>query len=127
MTETLIELIIISVLSVILILVSSVLVLDKMKYRKLLQTSVQLVLDKSAMSDEIDRLSFLANNSDELNDGFVKFLSESRDMAFEYISEVQSAIERLKNSMDLGNEDSISQSYQELISFLPAENHDVVD
>jgi hypothetical protein len=77
--------------------------------------------------EEIDRLSFLVNNSNDPNEGFVKFLSESRDMAFEYIPEVQSAIEQLKVSMDLGDEESINRSYLKLLDFLPTENQDMVN
>ena len=124
---SIVELISIATLSIIVILLFALLAAEKIKYKKLLHTSVQLVLDKAAMLEEIDRLSFIADNSDDLNDGFVKFLSESRDMAFEYISEVQSTIEQLKISMDLGDDESINKSYQELISFLPTENQDMVN
>lgn len=52
-------------------------------------------------------------------DGFVKFLSESRDSAFEYIEMVQLAIEQLNNAMEANDEEKINEAYSSLIAFLP--------
>jgi hypothetical protein len=118
----LVELIIVAILSSSVIVLSAVLLVQHIRHNKLIQASVQLVIDKAALSDEVDRLSFIINNFDDLNNGFVKFLSESRESAFQYISDVQSVIGQLKTAMSLNDEESISKSYKELISFLPEDN-----
>lgn len=123
---SLVEVIIISILSISLVISLAMLLSSGIKNKKNLESIAQLFIDRSAMSEEIDRLNFIVNNSSDINDGFVKFLSESRDLAFEYISEVQLAIESLKISMELNDEAMIGESYKKLISFLPSENQDVV-
>jgi hypothetical protein len=124
---SLVEIIIISILSISLTISLAMLVSSNIRNKKSLESIAQLFIDRSAMSDEIERLNFIVNNSSDINDGFVKFLSESRDLAFEYISEVQLAIESLKIAMELNDETMISESYKKLISFLPSENQDVVN
>ena len=87
----------------------------------------QLIIDRTAMSEEINRLSYIVDNSSDLNDGFVKFLSESREEAFSYISEVQQALEYIKIAMELKDDVMISDAYNKLISFLPSDSADVVE
>jgi hypothetical protein len=98
-----------------------------LRHRKIMETMTQLVLDRAAMSEEIDRLNYVVDNSSDLNEGFVKFLSESREEAFSYISEVQMAIESIKMAMELDDNTMINDAYNKLISFLPNENPDVVN
>ncbi len=124
---SLVEIIIISILSISLTVSLAMLLSFNIRNKKNLESIAQLFIDRSEMSEEIDRLNFIVNNSSDINDGFVKFLSESRDLAFEYISEVQLAIESLKIAMELNDENMISESYKKLISFLPSENQDVVN
>ena len=54
---------------------------------------IQSELDKALMSKEIQRL-MTENSTKELleSDGFMKFISDSRDWAFQYIEEVQNAL-----------------------------------
>ncbi len=87
----------------------------------------QALIDRSAMLEEIERLNFIVNNSSDLNDGFIGFLSQSREEAFAYISDVQLAIESLKMSMELEDSAMIDSSYNKLISFLPSDSADVVE
>lgn len=124
---SILDLLVVSSLSVLLVIATALMIVNKMKHSRSLATVAQLIIDRSAMSDEIDRLSFMIDNSSDLNDGFIKFLSESRDEAFEYISDVQEAILSIKNAMDINDEALISEAYTKLISFLPSENQDVVE
>lgn len=57
------------------------------------------------------------NVSIEQTDGFVKFISESRDWAFNYIEDVQTSIQQLKNSVESGYE--IEEELAKLFSLLP--------
>lgn len=98
-----------------------------LKFNKSVQVSTQLFVDRVALQEEIDRLSFINSNSTDIENGFVKFLSESREQAFAYIEEVQDAIVSIKVAMDLNDEALISEAYTKLISFLPSDSADVVD
>jgi biopolymer transport protein ExbB/TolQ len=93
---------------------------QKLQLIKVTTSIAQLVIDKSALQEELDRLSFISSNSTDIENGFVKFLSETRESAYEYIQQVQSTIESLRAAMLSGSDDDIAKHYQELVSFLPA-------
>ena len=52
-------------------------------------------------------------------DGFVRFLSESRDSAYSYIDGVQAGIVDLRNAMERSSDEDIRVAYENLLSFLP--------
>ena len=124
---SIVEIIIVSIVSVLVFVFASLAVASRMQYNRALQMIAQLLIDKAAMSQEIERLSFALDNAPELQDSFTKFLSESREQAFGYISEVQEAIQGLRIALELANETHINEAYTKLISFLPSENQDMVD
>jgi hypothetical protein len=85
--------------------------------RKLLNMVVQLGIDKTAL---MEKLSNERNNKDiEQTDGFVRFLSQSRDWAFEYIEDVQQAIQKFSDATGTKDEDEIATAYNKLLEFLP--------
>jgi hypothetical protein len=116
----------ISLLAVLLIVCFGYFLLYRLRYNKVLSSLVQLTIDKSAMSEEIDRLHFIQENSVDIENGFIKFLSESREQAFEYIEKVQAAMFELESAMQSGNENLIAEAYAKLIGFLPDEPGNVV-
>jgi len=61
--------------------------------RKLIGLYIQSEMDKHLLNQKLDELfkEFSARQLSE-TDGFVKFISQSRDWAFEYIEEVQKAL-----------------------------------
>jgi len=61
--------------------------------RKLVGFYIQSEMDKHLLSQKLDEL-FKELSARQLSetDGFVKFISQSRDWAFEYIEEVQKAL-----------------------------------
>jgi hypothetical protein len=124
---SILDLIIVSILGVMLMVSTAAAAAISLKHKRSLAIIAQLVIDKTTLLDELSKANFITDNSSDLNDGFIKFLSESRDMAFEYISDVQESIESLKRAMDLRDEAMITESYTKLISFLPSENQDVVN
>jgi len=100
-------------------------VVFKARVTKLYATVAQLVIDKQILSDEIKRLSFIANNSPSIENDFVKFLSESRSSAYEYIEDFQSALQELKTLIESeANDSQIDGCYQKLINLLPSEDSD---
>lgn len=98
----------------------------KLKLNKSIEISSQLWFDRTALQEELDKLSFINSNSNDIENGFIKFLSESREQAFSYIEDVQVAIVELNNAVQLGDEETIAKAYMTLTNFLPSENQDVV-
>lgn len=106
--------------------VGSLAVVLKLRNIKLLSQVAQLVIDKQAILEELDKSLFISNNSADIENGFIKFLSESRDSAFEYIENVQLAISNLRIAMQSGDENQISVAYNNLIELLPSDSTDAV-
>ena len=118
----LIEIVLIASLLAINIFVIATALVLKIKNTKLISSVGQLIVDKKIISDELDRMSFVINNSSTIENDFIKFLSDSRDGAYEYIEDVQSAIFDLYTSMSEDNEDKIDMAYKNLLNFLPTTN-----
>jgi hypothetical protein len=89
---------------------------------RLVDEIVQAAIDKMAMSDHMGKL-FDENELLKMqgSDGFVKFLSESRDWAFSYIEEVQQAVKVLSAAMVSESEQEITSAYANLLKYLPEE------
>lgn len=126
----------------ILLLVLIVLVIDDIRIRfsrtSMTAKYVQSEIDRSIMSDKMQELmSEKELNKLQESDGFVKFLSESRDWAFTYIEEVQEALDAFDkevapileyystygSSLDglhLDISRDISKAYEDLKKVLPA-------
>ena len=71
------------------------------------------------------------NKSLEQTEGFVKFISESREWAFVYIENVQEALEEyrqiadvvpISKDMTVEQAEKLSKAYDKIMSFLPEEN-----
>ena len=76
------------------ILVLAVFVFDSVRLRitnkKILTQLVQSELDRNAVEEKLNKV--ILEHSAEKTDGFLRFISDSRDKAFSYIEEVQEAI-----------------------------------
>jgi hypothetical protein len=104
-------------LSIILALSYSVIAFG-VKNKNLASELVQLKLDKIALLDKLEKeINARESRNLEQTDGFVKFLSESRDWAFKYIEDVQKAIGAVKVSASFGKVSE--ESLVELFNFLP--------
>ncbi len=63
-------------------------------FRELSELYMQALADKALMENKVKELyQEIENTKLESSDGFLKFLSDSRDWAFQYIEEVQNALE----------------------------------
>jgi hypothetical protein len=125
MSFDLIEVILASMVVALLFVVLILSVVSKAKTTKLYAAIAQLVVDKQILSDEVKRLSFMANNSPAIENDFIKFLSDSRDSAYDYIEEVQATLLELKDLVDSdGSELEVDMCYQKLINLLPSEDSD---
>ena len=86
----------------------------------------QAYLDKILLAEKLDQeLSTKDSTKIEQTEGFVKFLSESRDWAFKYIEDVQNAIVELsvyeKNIVIDKKAPEAKRAYDNLKKFLPNE------
>jgi len=101
------------------------------KNTKLANDLVQAIVDKAAIAGRLAKASVPEGKPIEQTDGFIKFLTESRDSAFDYIEKVQTDIVLIKQ--DLGpiveayrNADKqtsdmkqVISSYDKLVGLLP--------
>jgi len=68
-----------------------------MKNTEMLTTILQLNLDKIILKDRID---YDTGDKDNDSEGFIKFISESREQAYSYIEESQQAIKSFLSFID---------------------------
>jgi len=81
------------VLSLVIFALLYVVLISRHNIKKLLSHYVQSEMDKHAIMQKLNEVSEELNRIElEKSDGFVRFLSESRDWAFKYIEEVQTAL-----------------------------------
>ena len=72
----------------------------RLKNRKLAAELLQATLDQNILLTRLaEELKKKEEVSVEKTDGFLKFISESRDLAFEYIETMQEAIVKFKNNV----------------------------
>lgn len=91
-----------------------------LKRRNLIATVAQLTLDRELLIKKLEK-SIEKENQQELegSDGFVRFISESRDWAFSYIDSVQSAITDL--ALSRNDNIKLELAINKLIDLLPEE------
>ena len=127
MNSNVIDIVIIASLITLTMVFAVTSVVLKIKNTKMISVIAQLFIDKNVLSEEVERLSFIVNNGPSIENDFIKFLSDSRDSAYEYIEEVQNAIEGLYKAMESDKDSEIDKKYKELIKFLPSKNMDTVE
>lgn len=92
----------------------------KIKNRAIATQLFQALLDKSVVEDQLVQiLSDKTIRDIEKSDGFLKFISESRDAAFQYIESVQSALIEYGNAIASNDPSEIDRTRALLFSFLP--------
>jgi hypothetical protein len=91
------------------------------KNKKLRDQILQLSLDRAMLLENMDKISG-RNNPIEQTEGFLKFVSESRDWAFKYIEDVQAAIEAFNLAIDSKDDSQIEAALNNLKSFLPEDS-----
>jgi len=86
------------------------------KNAKLQETHLKVILEKFTIAKKLENV-LTENESKKLekDEGFVRFLSQSRESAFSYIEEVQEAI--TKYSIE-----QTPENYEKLIGFLPSKD-----
>lgn len=92
-------------------------IIYRQKYIKLIKVIAQLILDKEAVSQKLDEQILIS--SKEVNDGFIKFLSESREAAFSYIEDIQKSVYGYMKAIESNDPDKILTARMELFTYLP--------
>lgn len=101
------------------------------KNKELSSALIQLIIDNKILSDKIQQ--DVSNQTIENSDGFLKFVTESRDWAFSYIEEVQDQLNKFVNEVgptmeyydkygriaETPSMNKIFDAYTELIKLLP--------
>lgn len=83
----------------------------------------QLTIDKAIFMGELAKmLEKQDNKAIEETEGFLKFISESRDWAFTYIEDVQQALMTYDVALSTDDAKIINDAYKKLISFLPEDD-----
>jgi hypothetical protein len=119
-----IETIIISVLTTVILFLVGGNIYQHFRYRRISAKLLEVSMNQALISENIG----VINNGKYVHqdvadsDGFLKFLSDSREWAFGYIEEVQEAILKLSDAMQSGNEDKIHVAYIHLMTYLPTES-----
>jgi len=73
----------------------------RIAFQNLANEYLQKLSDNDLLFKEINRLNQQINNKElEQSDGFLKFISDSRDWAFEYIEQVQLALAEFDEAME---------------------------
>jgi hypothetical protein len=84
---------------------------------------IQANLDKDIMETKLkETVSAVANKNLEDKDGFIKFLSESREWAFSYIEEVQGSIKELDAAINSKDSVKLDAAHSKLIGQMPKED-----
>lgn len=122
-------------------LVTSILIVDNIRIRvrkkRVLEELLQQTIDKTALLGYLDKLT-AENDSKtiEQTEGFLKFVSDSRDWAFDYIEQVQEGLSGYIDKVDADMQymekygvlvehplqeslNRISEAYKELKKLMP--------
>ena len=117
----------------------------QIRNKRLVIKLAQEIVDKKIISDRLsEELSAQSSKNLEQSDGFLKFISQSRDWAFDYIEKVQAALLVFKNKVEpqilyaktygtVSGEsphtiiiDRISDAYDDLVKVMPEDSQDNV-
>lgn len=103
------------------------LVKSLVKNKKLSAEIALLNVERVAFASHIDQLETAKESgSVEGTQGFLRFISESRDWAFEYIENVQEAISEYDEALSTQDAAKINAAYKKMINMLPKENEDAI-
>lgn len=94
----------------------------RLRLSRALSELVQSKADSLVISGKLGEA--LAEKSLSDNEGFIKFLSTSRDWAYKYIEDVQAKIGNLESAMESGDNSKIDIAYKDLVSMMPKDGEE---
>lgn len=95
----------------------------RVKVRKFQALHAQAEINSLILEAQLD--NYVANRDAaniEQSEGFLKFVSDSRDWAFEYIEDVQQALIAYDIALSTDNATLMNEAYNKLMSFLPEDD-----
>jgi hypothetical protein len=123
---TIMDLVAIAAFAIYTLLLIGLVVLLSMSYnknRKLSNEASKLFVEKAALVARLENmLSAEDSQNVESTEGFLRFVSESRDWAFTYIEDVQQALLAYDIALGLDDAQVLNEAYKKLISYLPYED-----
>lgn len=97
-----------------------------LKNKKALAALIEVYVERNALEDMIKDQAIAEEKPIDQTEGFIKFLSESREWAFDYIENVQQEIIRFGEILDKANSltkdnslNKVLAEYEGLKKFLP--------
>jgi hypothetical protein len=85
--------------------------------RKLLAQALKSEMDRIMTMVQLEKMQ--GSNDVEKTDGFLKFVSDSRDWAFQYIEDIQKALVEYDAALSTDDAKIINEAYKKLMSMLP--------
>lgn len=113
-----------AIYTIVLVGLLAVLAATRRRLRNSAIDSIKANADVMILADELDRV--LLESSDEANESFIKFLSESREWAYEYIEDTQGAISNYRIALDGQDPAVVIEARNRLFDLLP-ESSDTKD
>ena len=117
MTIQVIELVIFIVLLLAIAGMSLLLLKISLNNKRLQTIATQAEMDRIITMIQLEKMQ--SSNDVEKTDGFLKFVSESREWAFDYIEQVQKAIADYDIALSNQDPTAMNESYKRLVSMLP--------
>jgi hypothetical protein len=115
-----------AILSLIILTITPVFFISYLRLRKKYSNTIASIatifLEKEILLEKIEDMEL--TQSKDVNEGFIKFLSQSRDAAFKYIEDVQVSIQNYVNVLDSGDEEAVRLARMELFTHLPEVSED---
>jgi hypothetical protein len=117
MTSQIIELTIFIILVVFIAAMALLLLKISLVNRRLTAAATQAEMDRIITMIQLEKMQ--SSNDVEKTDGFLKFVSESREWAFSYIEQVQTAIKEYDVALSKKDPNAMNEAYKKLIAMLP--------
>jgi hypothetical protein len=85
--------------------------------KRLFAQAVQSETDRIMTVIQLEKMQ--GSNDVEKTDGFLKFVSDSRDWAFQYIEDIQKALVEYDAALNTDDAKIINEAYNKLMGMLP--------
>jgi len=85
--------------------------------KRLFAQSVQSEINRIQTMVQLEKMQ--GSNDVEKTDGFLKFVSDSRDWAFQYIEDIQKALVEYDAALNTDDAKIINEAYNKLMGMLP--------
>ena len=107
-------------------------IIIRIKNKQLFTLAAQSELDRATVYSQAKEIFKEEHEKAESNDGFIKFMSTSRDWAFQYIEDVQGDLYALKDSFEsvgaspktVAQANDLGEKIRRVLEHLPKEERD---